>query len=113
VRLQGNIGRLTIAANCKGKLPIWIIDEKGGPAAGAVAGTTVSADGFVLGGILHKIDGSVCVEFDCSGSGFAMTTCVNNIACSLGKKEPYPVPGGTFGGPPKEPPSGAYPPVAK
>jgi RHS repeat-associated protein len=110
---KGNIGQLTIAGNCKGKLPIWIIDEKGGPAAGAVGGTTVSADGFVLGGILYKIDGSVCVEIDCSGSGFAMSTCVNNIAYFLGKKEPYQVDWGTFGGPPKEPSSGAYPPVAK
>jgi len=85
---KGSIGHLTVAANCKGKLPIWIVDEKNKPAAPAVAGTTVAADGFVLGGVLYKIDGSTCVEFDCSGSGFTMSTCVNNIACFLGKKEP-------------------------
>ena len=89
------------------------MDENNKPAAPVIAGTTVAADGFGLGGVLYKIDGSTCIEFDCSGSGFTMSTCVNSIACFLGKKEPYPVPWGEFGGPPKEPPSGAYPPVAK
>jgi hypothetical protein len=64
---KGNIGRLTIAANCKGKSPIWVIDENNAPAAPAVAGTTVPADGFVLGCVLYQIDGSTCVEFDLLG----------------------------------------------
>jgi hypothetical protein len=110
---KGSKGRLTVATSCKGKLPMWVIDEKSAPASGATAGTTVSADGFVFGGILYKIDGSTCVELDCSSSGITMSTCVNNFACLFGKKEPYPVPWGTFGGPPKEPATGAPPPVAK
>jgi hypothetical protein len=40
--------------------------------------------------------------------------CVNILACLLGKRAPYPVPPGQFGGPPKEPPPpGTPPPIAQ
>lgn len=58
-------GKLTINKNCRGVLAIWVIDENNAPAAGASAGSTVSADGYVLGGTTYKIDGSVCVEINC------------------------------------------------
>jgi len=111
---KGRTGRLTIAANCKGKLPIWIISEHAGPASAAVAGTTRSADGFAIGGGLYKIDGSTCVEVDCAGGTARFTTCVNFLAsCVFGSKAPYPVPWGEFDGPPKEPSPSMSVPFAK
>ena len=106
-----NVGKLTVNSNCKGKLRIWVIDEETAPAAGAVGGRTVSADGFVLDGETYKIDGSTCVEINCSAGGGSIDTCVNWLACLVhGSKPPYIVPPGTFGGPPKEPRAGSSPP---
>jgi RHS repeat-associated protein len=48
------IGKLTINSNCKGVLSIWVIDEGSALAAGATAGSTVSAGGYVLGGTTYK-----------------------------------------------------------
>jgi len=110
---KGNIGRLTVKGSCRGVLSMWVIDEYAAPAAGATAGVTVSADGFVIGGDTYKIDGSTCVEIDCNGSTVTITCCVNLIARCLGKRCPYVVSPGSFGGPPKEPPPGSPPPVVK
>jgi hypothetical protein len=84
---KSDVGKLTIEANCKGKLPIWAIGEGGGAAA-ATAGATVSADGFVYGGTTCKIDGSTCVPIDCGGPKVAMDTCVNTVACYVLGKNP-------------------------
>ena len=110
---KGNIGKLTINSNCKGVLSIWVIDEGSAPAAGATAGSTVSADGYVLGGTTYKIDGSTCVDINCAGGKIRISCCVNNLAAIMGKKCPYAVAAGAFGGPPKEPTPGSTPPVAK
>ena len=110
---KGNIGKLTVNSNCKGVLSMWVIDEYNTPAAGATAGTTVSADGFVIGGTTYKVDGSTCVDINCAGGTPTISCCVNLTALCLGKKCPYAVPAGTFGGPPKEPSSGSTPPVVK
>jgi len=110
---KGHIGKLTVNSNCRDVLSMWVIDEYNAPAAGATAGTTVSADGFVIGGTTYKIDGSTCVEIDCAGGTVTVSCCVNSIALCLGKKCPYPVAAGSFGGPPKEPMAGSTPPVVK
>ncbi len=110
---KGHDGMLTVDVSCKGVLSIWVIDEHSAPASGAVAGTTVLADGFVMGGITYKIDGSTCVTISCSGGTVNVTSCVNCIAAMMGKKDPYPVTIGAFGGSPKEPTPGSPPPVAK
>jgi RHS repeat-associated protein len=77
---KGPIGKLTVNSNCRGVLSMWVIDEYNAPAAGATAGTTVSADGFVVGGTTYKIDGSTCVEIDCAGGTVTVSCCVNSIA---------------------------------
>jgi RHS repeat-associated protein len=110
---KGPIGKLTVNSNCRGVLSMWVIDEYNAPAAGATAGTTVSADGFVIGGTTYKIDGSTCVEIDCAGGTVTVSCCVNSIALCLGTKCPYRVAAGSFGGPPKEPMAGSTPPVVK
>lgn len=110
---KGSVGRLTVSTNCKGKLAMWVISERGAPASGAVGGRSVSADGFVHGGRTYKIDGSTCVEVDCSGGGTTLTTCINMIACLLGKRGPYEVAPGEFGGSPKEPTLGAPAPLVR
>ena len=108
---KGNIGKLTVDASCKG-YPMWVIDEDNAPASGATSGTTVSADGYVLNGTTYKIDGSTCVKMTCANGQVTVSTCVNDLAALMGKGAPHPVPAGTFGGPPKEPPPGSAPPPA-
>jgi len=110
---KGKIGKLTINSNCKGVLSIWVIDKGSAPAAGATAGSTVSADGYVLGGTTYEIDGSTCVDINCAVGKISISCCVNHLAAIMGKKCPYAVAAGIFGGPPKEPTPGSTPPVAK
>ena len=111
---KGNIGKLTVDPSCLGVLAIWVIDEGNAPAAGATTGITVSADGYVLNGTMYKIDGSTCVTLKCDENGVIEETCVNFIASwCYGKKPPYAVPPGSLGVPPKEPPLGSIPPLAK
>lgn len=110
---KGRTGELTIDSSCKGVLSIWVIDEHSAPAAGAVSGTTVDADGYVMDGTTYKIDGSTCVTMTRSGGKVTVSTCVNCVAAMLGKKAPYPVTLGSLGPHPKEPMPGSTPPVAK
>ena len=109
---KGRTGKLTVDASCRGTR-MWVIDEHGAPASGATSGTTVSADGFVLGGSTYKIDGSTCVTLTCSDGGVTIETCVNLMAGIGGKGAAQVVPAGSFGGPPKEPVPGSVPPPVR
>jgi len=102
---KGNIGELRVDCSCRGVLSMWVIPESvGNPAFTPVqCGTWYQADGYVIGGTIHKIDGSTCIELSCSGGSVNSYCCVNIIAACLGKKCPYTVPPGTFG---NEPPPG-------
>lgn len=117
---KGSVGKLYIDCSCRDILKIWIIDEESAPASGAECGKWLDVDGYVINGQLYKVDGSTCCTIKCTktpagpGKGTATLTCVVNLlARCLGKKGTYPVPNGTFGGPPKEPPPGSTPPVVK
>src|SRR5260221_14602976 len=58
-------GYFKVNCSCKGKINLWVIDEHSAPAAPATCGVWVKADGFVMGGVTYKIDGSTSVELDC------------------------------------------------
>jgi len=110
---KGSWGELRVDCNCRGTLSLWVIDEGSAPAAAATCGTWIDADGFVLNGTTYKIDGSTCAEINCEGGAPTISACVNLIASMMGKRPPYPVPAGTFGGPPKEPTPGSPAPVVR
>ncbi len=108
-------GKLTVDSSCRGAR-IWIIpeDPAPAPATGATSGTTVSADGFIIGGVMYKVHGSTCVTVKCAGGALSsIYTCTNYAGSYFGGGPASVTPPGSLGPLPKEPPPGSLPPIVK
>ncbi|HMS57042.1 MAG TPA: RHS repeat-associated core domain-containing protein [Fimbriimonadaceae bacterium] len=105
---RGRVGRLFVDCSCGG-LPLWVRSEHGGAWIQVRCGEWVDADGFNLGGVTFKIDGSTCITLRCSSSGISIDCCINFLV-SLRARCPRPI---TENDRWDSPPTSVGPPVLK